>query len=336
MTESTTPSGETGYLYGPVPSRRLGRSLGVDLVPYKTCSYDCIYCQLGRTTCRTLERAEYVPTGQVLGALERFLRRGSVADCIGIAGSGEPTLHAGIGEVIAGIRRRTRIPVAVLTNGSLLWDAEVRRGLARAHVVIPSLDAGEPRTFRRVNRPHSGLSFGRMLEGLAAFAADFRGEIWLEIMFVAGINTSLQEVHRLARWVEGIGPQRIQLNTVVRPPAERFAKPVSRAKLQELARHLGEKAECIADFPSRAPETARAARAVDRDILELLARRPCTVAGLAAGLGIHPQEAVKRLEHLLRRGLLAAEQARDGERYFRCKRARPARIRLKPQERNRS
>ncbi|MEJ5357323.1 MAG: radical SAM protein [Desulfobacterales bacterium] len=334
MTESAVAPRRTGPLYGPVPSRRLGRSLGVDLVPYKTCSYDCIYCQLGRTTCQTLERAEYVPTGQVLEALERSLRRGSVVDFIGVAGSGEPTLHAGIGEVIAGIRRRTRIPVAVLTNGSLLGDAELRRDLARAQVVIPSLDAGEARTFRRVNRPHPDLSFEGMVEGLAAFAADFRGEIWLEIMFVAGINTSPQEVHRIARRVEGIGPQRIQLNTVVRPPAERFAKPVSRTKLQELARRLGEKAECIADFPSSAPGAARADRAVDRDILELLARRPCTVADLAAGLVIHPQEAVKHLEHLLRRGLLAAEQAPGGERYFRCKRARPARIRHKAQERN--
>lgn len=334
MTGTPTSPREGGFLYGPVPSRRLGRSLGVDLVPYKTCTYDCIYCQLGRTTCRTLERAEYVPTGRVLEELGKFRRRGIQANFIGIAGSGEPTLHAGIGEVIAGIRRRTRIPVAVLTNGSLLGDAEVRRGLARAHVVIPSLDAGDPRTFRRINRPHPDLSFEGVVEGLAAFAADFRGEIWLEIMFVSGINTSLQAVRRIARLVEGIGPRRIQLNTVVRPPAERFAKPVSRSRLEALARRLGKRAECIADFPSSATEVAQGGRAVERDILELLSRRPCTAAGLAAGLGIHPQEAVKHLEHLVRRGLLAAVQGQDGERYFRCQPTRPARVRNDAQERN--
>ncbi len=317
---------EGGFLYGPVPSRRLGRSLGVDLVPFKTCSYDCVYCQLGRTTCRTLERSEYVPTTQVLDAIAAFRRSGAAADFIGIAGSGEPTLHAGIGDIIAGIRQRTRLPVAVLTNGSLLWDAEVRRELSRAHVVIPSLDAGGPRTFRRVNRPHPGLAFETVVEGLAAFAAGFRGEIWLEVMFVAGINTDLREVRRIARLADRIGPRRIQLNTVVRPPAERFARPVPREDLARLARCLGGRAECIADFRPDAETATPRSRAGERAILELLARRPCTVSGIADGLAIHPQEAVKRLDDLLRRGLVAVNE-RDGERYFGLKRIRTPRVR---------
>lgn len=324
---------ERGVLYGPVPSRRLGRSLGVDLVPFKTCSYDCIYCQLGRTTCRSLERSEYVPTKQVLEEITAFRRSGAAADFIGIAGSGEPTLHAGIGEIIAGIRKRTRLPVAVLTNGSLLWDAAVRRELSRAHVVIPSLDAGGPRTFRRVNRPHPGLSFETVVEGLAAFAAGFRGELWLEIMFVAGINTDPQEVRRIARLAERIGPRRIQLNTVVRPPAERFARPVPPDDLERLARCLGGRAECIADFrPGPGTATTRDG-ADERAILALLARRPCTLSGIASGLAIHPQQAVKFLEDLLRRGLVAASE-RNGERYFGLKRIRRPRVRGNPSERS--
>jgi len=159
------------YVYGPVPSRRLGRSLGVDLVPFKTCSYGCTYCQLGRTKDKTTERREYVPVDGVLDELAEKLRLGPPPDFVGLAGSGEPTLHARIGDLIAGIKNLTSIPVAVLTNGSLLWTPEVRAGLAEADLVMPSLDAGTDRTFQRVNRPHRDISFERMVDGLVAFVA---------------------------------------------------------------------------------------------------------------------------------------------------------------------
>jgi wyosine [tRNA(Phe)-imidazoG37] synthetase (radical SAM superfamily) len=158
------------YVYGPVPSRRLGRSLGVDLVPFKTCPYDCLYCQLGRTTNKTIDPREYAPVDGVLDELGERLCAGPRPDFIGLAGSGEPTLHAGLGEIIAGIKVRSSVPVAVLTNGSLLWRPEVRAGLAHADVVLPSLDAGSPWIFERVNRPHHDVSFERMVDGLSVFS----------------------------------------------------------------------------------------------------------------------------------------------------------------------
>ena len=163
----------SGYVFGPVPSRRLGRSLGVDLVPFKTCTYDCIYCQLGRTTNKTIERRQWVPMELVLEELEKKLD--SRPDYITLSGSGEPTLFTPLDKLIEGIRSLTDIPVAVLTNGSLLGSAEVRHKLAGADLVIPSLDAGNEVAFRLVNRPHEALAFERLLAGLSPSAADFVG-----------------------------------------------------------------------------------------------------------------------------------------------------------------
>lgn len=180
-------------VYGPVPSRRLGWSLGVDLVPYKTCTYDCVYCQLGRTTRQTLERGEYVPTSQILEGVERALasleeHRGRRPDWIGLAGSGEPTLHSHLGEVVAAIKARTNVPVAVLTNGSLLWSRSVRQELAEADLVLPSLDAGDEALFHYVNRPHPDLDFDQVVQGLVDFRREFRRPIWLEVFLLGGVT----------------------------------------------------------------------------------------------------------------------------------------------------
>ena len=173
----------SGYVFGPVPSRRLGRSLGVDLVPHKTCSYDCIYCQLGATTCKTTERKEWVPLDDVLEQLKAKLS--TAPDYITLSGSGEPTLYSRAEELIDRIKAMTDVPVAVLTNGSLLWQEEVRRQFMKADLVIPSLDAGDEGMFRLVNRPHEDVTFERMLAGLVDFRREFRGAYWLEV-FVLG------------------------------------------------------------------------------------------------------------------------------------------------------
>ena len=148
-------------VFGPVPSRRLGRSLGVDVVPFKTCTYDCIYCQLGRTTCKTVERKAWVPLEDVLDEVKEKLS--TRPDYITLSGSGEPTLFSPLGDLIVGIKSMTGIPVALLTNGSLLWQADVREAIRDVDLLIPSLDAGDEAMFRRVNRPHGGLSFEQML-----------------------------------------------------------------------------------------------------------------------------------------------------------------------------
>jgi wyosine [tRNA(Phe)-imidazoG37] synthetase (radical SAM superfamily) len=303
------------YVYGPVPSRRLGRSLGVDLVPFKTCTYDCIYCQLGRTTDQTTRRTEYVATDQVLAELKTKLESASPPDYVSLAGSGEPTLHARIGEVIAGIKRLTRTPVAVLTNGSLLWDADVRQALMEADLVMPSLDAGDEAMFQRINRPHREIAFEAMVDGLATFTTRFPGLVWLEVLLVDGITGTGDHVEKIAALARRIRPGRVQLNTVTRPSAAGFARTVSRERLSRLAQRFSGPVELISDSSLEPPPAPSPYPVTDADILDLLARRPCTAGGVAAGLGLHIQEAVKRLEVLAKNGDVNVLQ-KDGEIFY--------------------
>ena len=301
----------SSYIFGPVASRRLGRSLGVDLVPFKTCSYDCIYCQLGRTTCKTVERKEWVPLEDVLAELAG--RLSTKPDHITLGGSGEPTLHSRVGELIGRIKSMTDIPVAVLTNGSLLWRHDVRGELAAADVMIPSLDAGGEEMFRAVNRPHGEISFDRMLRGLIDFRREYEGQYWLEVLLLSGHTAAEAEVARIVECVELIKPDRVQLNTVTRPPAEDFALGVPAERMRELAAMFDPPAEVIADFRGGAGEPAAAA-AGHKEILNLLRRRPCSVDDIAGGLGMHPNEVIKYTQKLLAEGLI--EQVRSGGKLY--------------------
>ncbi len=297
------------HIFGPVPSRRLGRSLGVDVVPFKTCIFDCIYCQLGRTTNRTVERREWVPLDALFDEL-----RGKLAlrpDYITIGGSGEPTLYSRIGELIDGIRSMTDIPVAVLTNGSFLWKQDVRNDLRRAHVVIPSLDVGDNLLFQVINRPDPAITFQRLLDGLTAFRQEFRGEYWLEVLLLTGYTAIEAEVKKIAKWTAEIGPTRVHLNTCVRPPAEEYAYAVDRKRLIDLAGLFTPPAEIIADFEAGSSRTTSTTGS--REILQMLKRRPCTIPDIVAGLGVHPAKVVKEIETLMREGLVEARRA-DHER----------------------
>jgi len=288
------------YVFGPVPSRRLGRSLGVDLVPHKTCLYDCVYCQLGRTTRLTLERKEWVPVAELLEQIRAGLR--SKPDHVTLGGSGEPTLHSGIGRLIAGIKRLTKVPVAVLTNGGLLWKPQVRRDLLQADLVLPSLDAGDSRMFRKVNRAHAGVSFAKMVEGLVAFRGEFRGRYWLELLLLGGETAVPEHAEKLAAIVRRIGPDKVQLNTVTRPPARASARAASRRELEKLLPLFGPNAEIVAEFKgTRGEHEAR----VERDqVLGMLSRHPGTIEDLACGLDISVSQARAHVEALLKDGLL--------------------------------
>lgn len=302
-----------GHVFGPVPSRRLGRSLGVDLVPLKTCSYDCVYCQLGRTTNLCMERREYVPLAEVLADAEAVLSSGPAPDYVTLSGSGEPTLYLPLGELIAELKRLTTAPIAVLTNGSLLWDARVREGLRSADLVVPSLDAGDEETFVRVNRPHPGLSFGQMLEGLVEFRRGFRGAVWLEVFLAEGLNTGAAELLHIARAAALIGPDRVQLNTVARPPAEAGVRGVGPALMQECMAAFGGPVEVVADYQTSDLE---ARQQVDEGrVLELLSRRPCTVDDVASAFGLHPNEVLKHVGHLMRRGSIRRLRLDDRDYY---------------------
>ena len=302
----------SNYVFGPVPSRRLGRSLGIDLVPYKTCTYDCIYCQLGRTTCKTLARKEWVPLTAVLDELRPKL---SVRpDYVTLSGSGEPTLFSRIDELIERVKSMTDVPVAVLTNGSLLWDRQVRRQLSRADLVIPSLDAGDESLFRLVNRPHEAISFDQMLAGLIAFRREYTGRFWLEVFLVGAFTALENELTSLRQCVALIQPDRVQLNTVTRPPADDYAVPVSPDRLAAIAKTFDPPAEVIGNAPTIATEPG--AFAQREDILALIRRRPCSIDDIAAGLGSHRNEVLKHLEKLAHEGLVQVDVV-DQKHYYR-------------------
>ncbi len=294
-------------VFGPVPSRRLGRSLGIDLVPFKTCTYDCAYCQLGRTTNRTMERREWFPLADIMSEVKEKLS--SKPDYITLSGSGEPTLYSRLGDLIEGIRSVTDIPVAVLTNGSLLWDREVRRQIIGAQLVVPSLDAGDDATFRKVNRPHPDISFDQMVEGLVDFRREYRGDLWLEVFILGGYTSIRDEALKIAGLAKQIAPDRVQLNTVTRPPAEEWAVRVPEAAMREITRLFDPPAEIIADY--RKESTGGAFSATRESVLETIRRRPCSVEDIAGGLGIHRHEALKHIEELLAQEMI--EKIKSGE-----------------------
>ena len=289
------------YVFGPVPSRRLGMSLGVDLIPYKTCSYDCIYCELGETNHKTTIRKEYVSKDIILKQLEGYLPLLDFPpDYITISGSGEPTLNSKIGEVIAEIKRITSIPLAVITNSSLLFLDQVKESLLEADIVLPSLDAVSPLVFKHINRPDPSLDINDIIRGLIDFREEFSGQIWLEILFCRVINDDHAEVERIREKIEDIKPDKVQLNTVVRPSSEDFAYPLNGEQLTSIKEMLGAKAEVIADItPSE-----RGTHFVDNEekILNLIARRPCTCDDICNALELHTNETLKYLDKLNREG----------------------------------
>ena len=296
------------FTYGPVASRRLGRSLGVDLVPSKTCNLNCIYCQLGPTARTTMVRSEYAPVSEVVEEVRTRLAQGPQPDYVTLTGSGEPTLHSSFGAVAAGIRRVADVPIALLTNGALFYLPEVRGGCAAVDLILPTLDAGDEETFRRINRPHPDLTLARIVDGLAALRRDFRGQLWLEVFVVEGVNTSPEQVAAIKSCIERIDPHRVQLNTAVRPPAERHVRAASAEVLERIQGMLGARAEIIA--PTGGLHAVPGALARKDDVLAILRRRPCTLDDIAAGLGIAREEAVHCVRALLDDGAIQSRQRR--------------------------
>jgi wyosine [tRNA(Phe)-imidazoG37] synthetase (radical SAM superfamily) len=300
------------HVFGPVPSRRLGRSLGIDLVPFKTCTFDCLYCQLGATGSTTVEGQESVEIDEVIAELREKLS--TRPDYITMSGSGEPTLYLHLRELIERVRELTDIPVAVITNGSLLWDSAVRTALAAADLVAPSLDAGDEKTFRIVNRPHEDISFDRLVDGLVTFRREYGGQYWLEVLLLEGITDSEEQVGKIARIAARIKPDRVQLNTCVRPGADAKARLVEPRRLLELATLFSPAAEVIADYRPDAPSAL--AKAEREQIFSMLARRPCTAADVAAGLDVPLAEALKGLDQLLREGLVERSGKESGSVHY--------------------
>ena len=300
------------YLFGPVPSRRLGRSLGVDLTPFKTCTLDCIFCQLGRTTNKTLDRHEYAPIRHVESELDAWIKGGGKADYITLSGSGEPTLHTRFGDVLQFVHDRTAIPTALLSNGTLFCQPAVREAAQRADLVKLSLSAWDQFSFEHINRPHLDLKFQNIVDGYRAFRRGFQGKLWIEVFLIWGTNSVPGDVEKIAALTETIGPDEIHLNTAVRPPAEEFALAMPRKEMEALAGLFRPTAKVIAEFPS---DKSADVAANEDTILAMLKRRPCTAQQIAEVFGMHLNEVSKHLGNLSRTGSIRSQDSsREG--YF--------------------
>lgn len=235
------------FIYGPVKSRRLGVSLGVNLTPYKTCSFNCVYCQLGQTTVNTLERQEFFKVDEIVAELKNFLARvdlkATPINYITLSGSGEPTLHSKIGEIIQNIKKLTTIPVAVITNSSLLFKEEVRRELSLADVIMPTLNAASKETFAKICRAHANLNLENIINGLVALRKEYKGKILLEVMLVQEVNDYLREIEALKKVIDEIKPDKIYLTLPERSPSEDWVRPPGVKTLNKIKKILGEKAE---------------------------------------------------------------------------------------------
>ncbi|MDD2241343.1 MAG: radical SAM protein [Kiritimatiellae bacterium] len=305
------------YIFGPVPSRRFGRSLGVDLTPLKTCSFNCLFCQLGPTPHPTLERRDYVPVAAVQDEILRWRDGGGQADYATLSGSGEPTLHARFGDILQFLKAELPCPCVLLTNGSLLDRPAVRDAACQADVVKLSLSAWDEASFHAVNRPHPDLNFEHMVAGLQAFRRQYTGQIWLEVFLMAGLNDAPEDVARIAVLADSIGPDILHLNTAVRPPADSTVQPVDQAHMNTLAGLFHPRATVIADF-SAAPDSPVAV--TETNILDMLRRRPCTAKQLAEVFGLHLNEVAKYTGHLVREGRIQV-LPRGAEIYYEASRA---------------
>jgi len=301
------------HTYGPVPSRRLGFSLGIDIIPFKTCSLNCIYCQLGPTPKKAISRKEYFSPSDIVSQIKKKLSSGQRIDYITFSGSGEPTLNNALGKIIKEIKKTTSIPVAVLTNSTLLSLKSVRDALMDADLVVPSLDAATQEIFVKVNRPHSSLKLEEIIEGLLKLRNEFKGAIWLEIMLVKGVNDSLSHIRKLKKAINKIKPEKVQLNTVIRPPAEKHARLLSLKELEKIRNILGENCEIIVE--SHREGQISTPEKLEEAILSLIQRRPVTLAEISASLAKSEDKIKKSLDSLLAEGKIKSV-IHKGLKYF--------------------
>lgn len=296
------------HIFGPVPSRRLGLSLGIDLIPRKTCSYDCIYCQVGKTTDRIMEPSSFVSVPEVIEELKEVLSKTS-PDVITLAGSGEPTLNVDIGAVITEIKEITHVPVTLLTNGSLLWKDQVREKIKNVDILIPTLSSVYEETYNKIHRPHSGLELNNVIHGLTVMRKEFSGKYLLEVMLLSGLNDTEKEISGLLKIINDIKPDRVQLNTVVRPPSEPGATSLSSEKLEEIKNYLGKNTEIIASVPLRSRADKPDSK-VGR-IIEMIKRRPVTADDISNSLNLKKVETERFLKELMIKGHIQEQKHKD-------------------------
>lgn len=305
------------YLFGPVPSRRLGISLGIDLVPHKVCTLNCVYCECGPTTDLTLQRKEYIPYEKVIQEIGEYFQHNQAPDYITFSGSGEPTLNSKIGDVLTFIKQNIpRIPVALLTNGTLFSDPEVRRELLDADLVIPSLDAASDAVFRRINRPYRSLTIESYIDGLIQFRRECSAKYWLEVFIIPGLNDTEEELALLKQAILSIQPDRVQLNSLDRPGTVANIRKATREELERVADILQLENVEIISSADRRKKIQSYRQDTEAAILETIARRPCTLNDLCQILGLHENEVNKYLSVLEANHSVTTEKQDRGDFYL--------------------
>ncbi len=301
------------YLFGPVPSRRLGISLGIDLVPYKACSLNCVYCEVGRTTNLTVERKEFLPTNDIIKELKNYLNTNPELDFITFSGQGEPTLNSKLGYIIDFIKDNyPKYKVAVITNGTLFFDKKVRKEVLRADVILPSLDAVTKHSFLKINRPDKNLNIDKIIEGLIRLRSEFKGKMYLEIFLVPGINDTKEELELLKKKATEINPDLIQLNTLDRPGAENFVKAISKNTLEKIKNFFKPLPVTIIAKATTRKQIQSFNKNIEEQILETIKRRPCTDKDLTDILNIHLNELNKYLSELIDSGKIETDKRERG------------------------
>lgn len=299
------------HLFGPVPSRRLGISLGIDLVPYKTCTLNCVYCECGETTDLTVDLQEYIPVQSVIDELAHCLSAGPLLDYITFSGSGEPTLNRGIGRVVDYLKKNyPQYKVCLLTNGTLFGEYSIRSAVSKIDLIIPSLDAASEEIFKKINRPHKSISCAAVIDGLARLRSEYCGEIVLEIFIVPGFNDSPEELSLLKKALKKIKPARVQIGTLDRPGTEDWVKRADAKIMEDISMFLGNAAP-IGDFQPGPINTSFSDKQGGQ-IIRMLKRRPCTLHDLQQVLNLRPVEVQKRINYLLKQKKIEAEQKERG------------------------
>ena len=262
------------YVFGPVASRRLGRSLGIDPVPLKTCNYSCVYCQLGRTRPLVNRRKAFFSVSEMLAEVATTLAQheSDSIDWITFVGSGETTLFSRLGSLIRFVKSMSDLPVAVITNGSLLYLPEIRKELSAADAVLPSLDAGTDTMYARINRPHRDFSFEQNVDGLIDFRNEYEGKLWVEVMLLGGINDSPGALWDIAAVLERVEPDEIHISTPSRPPAEPWVELPSPEGLERASSIFGSVARVLQPVEVEV-ETDVEGKLVDA-ILTVVSRHP--------------------------------------------------------------
>lgn len=301
------------HIFGPVASRRLGRSLGIDLLPFKTCSYNCVYCECGKTTDHRTRRQEFFPPTEILEELDQILDKKPNLDYITFAGSGEPTLSLSIGQIINHLKDQyPGYRVAVLTNGSLLHLPEVRNELIRADLIIPTFSSACQETHEKIHRPCPGLTVSSLIDGIVHLREVFSGQIWIEVFLVPSLNTPKDELLSIRKTILQIRPDKIQLNALDRPGTESWITSPEPSEIESIRSFFAETGidtEIIGTnppLPYSSYDTSVLAR-----IEETLQRRPCTVDDIARMTGLRQNEVMKKIAELLKQGVI---QTKHGER----------------------